>query len=85
MERLAPDLDLIKQAKQVRGGCRVQHWGYFARSLQPVAAVEPGDFVTIETLTHHAYNDYARMDAGIVRPIVGTTVPSDGTDTLFSP
>jgi acetamidase/formamidase len=40
------------------------HWGYFSRSLQPVATVESGDFVTIETLTHHAYDDHARMIAG---------------------
>jgi acetamidase/formamidase len=40
------------------------HWGYFSRSLPPVVTVEPGDFVTIETLTHHAYDDHARMIAG---------------------
>jgi acetamidase/formamidase len=40
------------------------HWGYFNRSLPPVVTVEPGDFVTIETLTHHAYDDHARMIAG---------------------
>ena len=40
------------------------HWGYFSRSLKPVAAVASGDFVTIETLTHHAYDDHARMIAG---------------------
>jgi acetamidase/formamidase len=40
------------------------HWGYFSRSLKPVLSVEPGDFVTIETLTHHAYDDHARMIAG---------------------
>lgn len=40
------------------------HWGYFSRSLPPVATVEPGDFVTIETLTHHAYDDHSRMIAG---------------------
>jgi acetamidase/formamidase len=40
------------------------HWGYFSRSLNPVLAVESGDFVTIETLTHHAYDDHARMIAG---------------------
>jgi acetamidase/formamidase len=40
------------------------HWGYFSRALRPVATVEPGDFVTIETLTHHAYDDRARMIAG---------------------
>jgi hypothetical protein len=31
------------------------HWGYFSRSLKPVLSVESEDFVTIETLTHHAY------------------------------
>ena len=40
------------------------HWGYFSRSLQPVATIESGDFVTIETLIHHAYDDHARMIAG---------------------
>jgi acetamidase/formamidase len=40
------------------------HWGYFSRSLRPVLSVESGDFVTIETLTHHAYDDHARMIAG---------------------
>ncbi len=38
--------------------------GYFSRSLKPVLAVDSGDFVTIETLTHHAYDDHARMIAG---------------------
>jgi hypothetical protein len=40
------------------------HWGYFSRSLKPVLSVKSGDFVTIETLTHHAYDDYARMIEG---------------------
>src|SRR5712671_6750704 len=40
------------------------HWGYFSRSLKPVLSIESGDFVTIETLTHHAYDDHARMIAG---------------------
>ena len=40
------------------------HWGYFSRSLKPVLSVGSGDFVTIETLTHHAYDDHARMIAG---------------------
>ena len=33
------------------------HWGYFSRSLKPVLYVESGDFLTMETLTHHAYDD----------------------------
>ena len=40
------------------------HWGYFSRSLKPVLKLQSGDFVTIETLTHHAYDDHARMIAG---------------------
>jgi hypothetical protein len=40
------------------------HWGYFSQALKPVLSVESGDFVTIETLTHHAYDDHARMIEG---------------------
>lgn len=40
------------------------HWGFFSRSLKPVLSIESGDFVTIETLTHHAYDDHARMIEG---------------------
>jgi acetamidase/formamidase len=40
------------------------HWGFFSRSLKPVLSVASGDFVTIETLTHHAYDDHARMIQG---------------------
>jgi acetamidase/formamidase len=48
----------------VRATAATVHWGYFSRSLKPVLSVESGDFVTIETLTHHAYDDYARMIEG---------------------
>jgi acetamidase/formamidase len=40
------------------------HWGYFSKALKPVVEVESGDFVTIETLTHHANDDAARMVQG---------------------
>ena len=40
------------------------HWGYFSRSLTPVLSVESENFVTIETLTHHANDDHARMIEG---------------------
>lgn len=43
------------------------HWGYFSRSIPPVLSLRSGDFVTIETLTHHANDDHERMienDAG---------------------
>src|SRR5690349_6316939 len=40
---------------------RTVHWGYFSKSLKPVIEIDSGDFVTIETLTHHAYDDFSRM------------------------
>jgi acetamidase/formamidase len=40
------------------------HWGYFSRALKPVIEIESGDYVTVETLTHHAYDDYERMIEG---------------------
>ena len=39
-------------------------WGYFSKSAKPVVTVESGDFVTIETLTHHANDDAERMVRG---------------------
>ena len=40
------------------------HWGYFSKKLKPVVEVDSGDFVTLETVTHHAYDDYERMIKG---------------------
>jgi acetamidase/formamidase len=40
------------------------HWGYYSRALPPLLEVDSGDFITIETLTHHAYDDHARMIQG---------------------
>lgn len=40
------------------------HWGYFSRNLKPVLEVRSGDYVTIETLTHHANDDAERMIDG---------------------
>jgi acetamidase/formamidase/AraC-like DNA-binding protein len=40
------------------------HWGFFSRSLRPVLEIQSGDFVTIETLTHHANDDSERMVMG---------------------
>lgn len=40
------------------------HWGYFSHDLKPVLEVDSGDTVTIETLTQHASDDWARMVAG---------------------
>ena len=40
------------------------HWGHFSSSLKPVLTVESGDYVTVETLTHHANDDHDRMVKG---------------------
>lgn len=40
------------------------HWGYFSRNLKPALNVRSGDYVTIETLTHHANDDAERMIEG---------------------
>jgi acetamidase/formamidase len=40
------------------------HWGYFSKSLKPRVEIDSGDFVTIETLTHHANDDNERMIKG---------------------
>ena len=40
------------------------HWGYFSKSLKPRVEIDSGDFVTIETLTHHANDDAERMVKG---------------------
>ena len=40
------------------------HWGYFSSRIKPVLHVKSGDFITIETITQHAYDDYERMIQG---------------------
>jgi acetamidase/formamidase len=40
------------------------HWGYFSRLAPPALVVKSNDRVTIETLTHHAGDDYERMVRG---------------------
>lgn len=39
-------------------------WGHLARDIKPVLRVRSGDYVTIETLTHHAADDHERMIEG---------------------
>ena len=58
-------------------GAATVHWGYFSRSLKPILFVESGDFVTIETLTHHAYDDHALACFGpaAARSITGRASP----------
>src|SRR5216684_3116680 len=39
------------------------HWGYFSKKVSPALMLRSGDRATIETLTHHANDDYERMIA----------------------
>lgn len=48
----------------LRATANTVHWGYFSHDLKPVLEVNSGDTVTIETLTQHASDDWARMVAG---------------------
>src|SRR6201989_1720414 len=38
-------------------------WGYFSKKVAPALTLKSGDRATIETLTHHANDDYERMIA----------------------
>src|SRR5438270_1949217 len=40
------------------------HWGYFSKKLKPQVEIDSGDFITIESLTHHANDDAERMVKG---------------------
>ncbi|MEV8466889.1 acetamidase/formamidase family protein [Fluviibacterium sp. DFM31] len=40
------------------------HWGYFSKDRAPQVYAHSGDYVTLETLTHHANDDAARMVTG---------------------
>lgn len=40
------------------------HWGYFSKGLKSVIEVRPGDYITVECLTHQASDDYDRMIKG---------------------
>lgn len=40
------------------------HWGFYSKNLKPIISVNSQDYVTLETITHHAGDDYDRMIAG---------------------
>ncbi|WP_428029561.1 acetamidase/formamidase family protein [Ancylobacter sp.] len=40
------------------------HWGYFSKTLAPVLTLKSGERAVIESITHHANDDYARMIEG---------------------
>jgi acetamidase/formamidase len=39
-------------------------WGYFSKTAKPALTLKSGDRATIETLTHHANDDYERQRSG---------------------
>ncbi|VVE79860.1 acetamidase/formamidase family protein [Pandoraea sputorum] len=52
------------QHHYLRATCDSVHWGYLSHDLAPVLTVASGDTVTVETLTQHATDDWARMIQG---------------------
>jgi acetamidase/formamidase len=40
------------------------HWGFYSKNLAPIISVHSQDYVTLETITHHAGDDYDRLIAG---------------------
>ena len=40
------------------------HWGYFSKTAEPVLTIRSGDTATIDTITHHANDDYDLMIKG---------------------
>lgn len=48
------------------------HWGYWSRDLPPALTVQSGDYITVETISHHAGDDYDRMIKG-----------DDGIESIF--
>ncbi len=44
----------------LRANANPVHGGYFSKLLKPQVEIGPGDFVTIETLTHQANDDSER-------------------------
>ena len=52
------------QTHYIPANDKTVHWGYFSQNLPPVAVINSGDTVTIETLTQHASDDHEKMIAG---------------------
>jgi acetamidase/formamidase/AraC-like DNA-binding protein len=48
----------------LRATVETVHWGHLSRNLRPVLRVQSGDYVTIDTVTHHAGDDHERMIDG---------------------
>ena len=40
------------------------HWGYFSKAVEAALTINSGDFITIETLSHHANDDASLMVDG---------------------
>lgn len=53
-----------KQDHYIPANDKTVHWGYFDQNLPPVAVINSGDTVTIETLTQHASDDHEKMIVG---------------------
>jgi acetamidase/formamidase/AraC-like DNA-binding protein len=64
LQALAGDGSVEPRRHHLAVSERSVHWGFLNRALEPVLEVRTGDFVTVETLTHHASDDFERMIEG---------------------
>ena len=63
-EGLDPVKTGVRNHYYVAATDKTVHWGYFSKKLKPVVSIDSGDFVTVEAITHHAYDDYERLIKG---------------------
>lgn len=60
----ADDEEYVGAHYYIPANSKTVHWGYFSSLIKPILAINSGDYVTIETITQHAYDDYERMIQG---------------------
>jgi acetamidase/formamidase len=58
---LSPTPSETPRLHYVPASDKTVHWGYFSKTLPPIVAIQSGDYLIVETLTHHAADDLERM------------------------
>ena len=60
----ADDEEYVGTHYYIPANSKTVHWGYFSSLIKPILSINSGDYLTIETITQHAYDDYERMIQG---------------------
>lgn len=60
----ADDEEYVGAHYYIPASAKTVHWGYFSSLIKPILSINSGDYLTIETVTQHAYDDYERMIEG---------------------